>query len=951
MKFIRFVSIAVILVSHGIFADQAKDILKIADSFKDKKDYVSAEKMYLQAEEADPKSGFVTARKAQFFLLTLKDYTRAAIAYESAYSKGFRESWLFVQAGNSWRYLGNLDNSKRWFSLGIAEYNQRIDSAEKAGKPLEQLNDGIVSIYAQFCSAMIDLKDFNSADAVASECLKRFPDTTNSSFLNYAARSFYWRSVELFGDGDFKRAADYAEKARILAIRAGKDSSALADEFATLLKVIKAGEKNKSVKPLYVHRVKIIIIPETDAKDEKNTVHVKSSVTDEDVFMTNLSAKFVKRFIEASTGGKLGMHIVVDKPEVKLVRIKDDSDIETENRKNRTPDLDYFVSQNEDYFKKNINEFDTFVLIWSAKEFNVANGGQRQYKFSSANVSVMRGYNQITAERISHNGPDLLLHEFFHTIEKLGRVPVQHGYYKENRHNYPEWKGVNGNDYYFWQLSENIPKVLKDKFSEDYSSFSFIKKYPADFVHPARVERVRPELPVFINVDRLAADERSALYRTGIIDSAAENAPKDSAAAMFAKPEDASVKTFVKALLAGIEDPFRKAKIIHDWITLNIAYDSDLLIRLRSDADPDGGKDAWSALKYRRTNCAGLADLYRMLGQYAGLDVRYVIGSIKTGGTPDGGLMSHAWNIVKIDGKDYIIDCSPDSRMYYTGKKKGSLSDYASRSDHLFIHPEAKRIAYLASNPKDQIVLPSLDIDHFSRLPRFAVASYKYGIKFKKYANAGCSVIRKTKPGGGIEVSDLYTLENKPLEIECEVPNDSFADTTLFDDAGKKIDYYTSSQRNGGSFIFRFSAPRAGVFTAIINARSLSRPERVNEIYRFEIKSGISMKPCAPVVQRGHYADILAVKTVSVNRTADRKRIEVEIDHPSQIVIVSIVRDAQDKNQTGSSKRRTTASGSIFTYDISPDSKDIIVISGRSIDDTSGRGNQRILTIRSEDIK
>ncbi|HOF34080.1 MAG TPA: transglutaminase domain-containing protein [Spirochaetota bacterium] len=951
MKTVRLASIAVLFVSHSIFADQAGDILKTADAFKEKKDYVSAEKMYLQAEEADPESGFITARKAQFFLLTLKDYARASAAYESAYSKGFRESWLFIQAGNSWRYLKNYENSEKWFRLGISEYNQKIESAKKAGKPLQKLNDGLVSIYAQFCSAMIDLKKFSNADAVASECIKRFTDTANSSFLNYAARSNYWRSVESFGAGDFESAADYAEKARNLAVRAGKDSAVLADEFATLIKVIKAGEKSKSVKPLCVHRMKILIIPETDAKDEGNAVHIKSSVTDEDVFMTNLSAKFVKRFIEASTGGKLGMDIVVDKPSIKLTRIKDNSDIETENRKNRTPDLDYFVSQNEDYFKKAVNDFDTFVLIWSAKEFNVANGGQRQFKFASADVSVMRGYNQITAERISYNGPDLLLHEFFHTIEKLGRVPVQHGYYKENRHNYPEWKGVNGNDYYFWQLSENIPKILRDKFSEDYSSFSFIKKYPADFTRPVRAVRVRPELPVFRKIDRLAADERSAVYRTGVIDSAAENAPKDSAAAMFAKPEDAAVKEFVKALLAGVEDPFRKAKIIHDWITLNIAYDSDLLIRLRTDADPDGGKDALSALKYRRTNCAGLADLYKMLGRYAGLDVRYVTGSIKTGGTPDGGLMSHAWNIVKIEGKEYIVDCSPDSRKYYTGKKTGALADYASRSDHLFIHPEAKRIAYLASNPKDQIALPPLDFNQFSRLPRFAVASYKYGIKFKKHTNAVYSVIRKTKPGGGIEVSDLYTLESQPLEIECEAPDDSFADITLLDEAGKKIDYYTSSQRNGGSFIFMVSAPRAGIFTVVINARSLSQPERVNEIYRFAVNSAVAMKPCAPAVQRGHYADILAIKSVSVNRTADKKRIEIEIDHPSQTVIVSIVRDAQDRNQTGSAKKKTTDTGTMFTYDISPDSKDIIVISGRRSDDTSGRGNQRLLTIRSEDVK
>jgi len=144
MKAVRLASIVVLFVSHSIFADQAGDILKTADALKEKKDYASAEKMYLQAEEADPESGFITARKAQFFLLTLKDYARASAAYESAYNKGFRESWLFVQAGNSWRYLKNSDSSEKWFRLGISEYNQKIESAKKAGKPLQKLNDGCV---------------------------------------------------------------------------------------------------------------------------------------------------------------------------------------------------------------------------------------------------------------------------------------------------------------------------------------------------------------------------------------------------------------------------------------------------------------------------------------------------------------------------------------------------------------------------------------------------------------------------------------------------------------------------------------------------------------------------------------------------------------------------------------------------------------------------------------
>jgi len=60
-----------------------------------------------------------------------------------------------------------------------------------------------------------------------------------------------------------------------------------------------------------------------------------------------------------------------------------------------------------------------------------------------------------------NNGPDLLLHEFFHTIERMVGIWPQHGYYEENRHHFPKWHGTNGNDYYFWQLSKEIPAFFK----------------------------------------------------------------------------------------------------------------------------------------------------------------------------------------------------------------------------------------------------------------------------------------------------------------------------------------------------------------------------------------------------------------------------------------------------------------------------------------------------------
>ena len=72
----------------------------------------------------------------------------------------------------------------------------------------------------------------------------------------------------------------------------------------------------------------------------------------------------------------------------------------------------------------------------------------------------------------------------------------------------------------------------------------------------------------------LAADEKSAQYRTRIMDPTIEKVPLDIMQGLQQKP-DTYLKQLVNFLVQGADNDFIKVKRLHDWLTLNIGYDED----------------------------------------------------------------------------------------------------------------------------------------------------------------------------------------------------------------------------------------------------------------------------------------------------------------------------------------------------------------------------------------
>lgn len=92
----------------------------------------------------------------------------------------------------------------------------------------------------------------------------------------------------------------------------------------------------------------------------------------------------------------------------------------------------------------------------------------------------------------------------------------------------------------------------------------------------------------------------------------------------------------------------QKARIMHDWLTVNVEYDDD---------KGDDASTAYGALVNRKAICGGYSVAYAMLCAHEGIECHVVTGK---GRNAEGEMEGHAWNIVVIDGHPYHVDVTWD---------------------------------------------------------------------------------------------------------------------------------------------------------------------------------------------------------------------------------------------------------------------------------------------------
>lgn len=119
-------------------------------------------------------------------------------------------------------------------------------------------------------------------------------------------------------------------------------------------------------------------------------------------------------------------------------------------------------------------------------------------------------------------------------------------------------------------------------------------------------------------------------------------------------------------------DELGKYKILHDFVTKAIKYENAALAPGVNLAFGQGYNDPAKALNTGKGVCGAYAQLYKDLCDLAGLNCEFVYGDAFIPGNT--GISGHAWNLVRIAGEYYHLDCCWSD----TG---GGLYDYYMRGE------------------------------------------------------------------------------------------------------------------------------------------------------------------------------------------------------------------------------------------------------------------------------
>lgn len=111
------------------------------------------------------------------------------------------------------------------------------------------------------------------------------------------------------------------------------------------------------------------------------------------------------------------------------------------------------------------------------------------------------------------------------------------------------------------------------------------------------------------------------------------------------------IKVLIKPSMSDLE----KEKAIHDYVVLNTKFDYD---NYSKNTAPPHDYDAYGILINGTGVCEGYAETVKLLLNMAGINCVVVSGEAN-----NGTWQSHAWNIVKIDGKYYELDTTWDDSV------------------------------------------------------------------------------------------------------------------------------------------------------------------------------------------------------------------------------------------------------------------------------------------------
>ena len=181
--------------------------------------------------------------------------------------------------------------------------------------------------------------------------------------------------------------------------------------------------------------------------------------------------------------------------------------------------------------------------------------------------------------------------------------------------------------------------------------------------------------------------EKANSYRTNEPDPIAVSISED---ATFEATRKSNPLKYVEDVCAKINaevtDDFKKAKIIHDILALVIPYDMEGVKQ-----DPMPPQDYWTVLSTTKGVCQGYALTFNKFCEVIGIDCDYVFGWNRND--------THAWDIVRLDGKCYLLDTTWDA-----GRAENNAFNKKYSTEYLFVKPNIFAFTHFPKYQEHQLL-------------------------------------------------------------------------------------------------------------------------------------------------------------------------------------------------------------------------------------------------------
>ncbi|MDR2632404.1 MAG: hypothetical protein LBC51_02110 [Treponema sp.] len=304
-------------------------------------------------------------------------------------------------------------------------------------------------------------------------------------------------------------------------------------------------------------------------------------------------------------------------------------------------------------------------------------------------------------------------------------------------------------------------------------------------------------------------DTGTPKYRTGKMDPKVRRVPKELIEQVFVDPE-AALPGVVASLAAGVSDSFLKAKILHDWICDNIAYDAAMYFSGRL-----GKQDYVSVLKKKLAVCSGYTNLYNEMCRLANIESIGINGYSKGFGYTGkiGRETDHAWNAVHIGNKWYLVDVTWDAGPM---DRRTFIKRYST--EWLFLDGRPFLYSHLPDEDRYQFYAPVLSPEDFMREAYITGMFFQYGLSLKS------------------EDPEYTNLIDQGFTFDLGLRNAALMLTSALRTAQQKeVPGAAWVERKGTSAVFDFDVPDTAEYTGHVFAGwNEVRPQQRVDIPAFE---------------------------------------------------------------------------------------------------------------------